>query len=149
MRIALDTNVLAYAEGLGDVPRCSRARELIEALPAANVLIPVQVLGELHRVLSSKAGLTVKKARDAALSWADTFELADSTWVSMAAAFDLVADHRMQIWDALILSVAAEHKCRLLVSEDLHDGFTWRGVTVANPFAASTNPLLASLCGNG
>ena len=149
MRIALDTNVLVYAEGLGDVPRCRRANELIEALPAANVLIPVQVLGELHRVLSSKAGLTVKKARDAALSWADAFEVVDSTWSAMAAAFDLVADHRMQIWDALILSVAAEHKCRLLVTEDLHDGFTWHGVTVVNPFAASINPLLASLCGAG
>ena len=146
MRVALDTNVLAYAEGLGDVPRCRRANELIEALPAVNVLIPVQVLGELHRVLSSKAGLTVKKARDAALSWADAFEVVDSSWSAMAAAFDLVADHRMQIWDALILSVAAEHKCRLLVTEDLHDGFTWHGVTVVNPFAASRNPLLASLC---
>ena len=34
---------------------------------------------------------------------------------------------------------------RLLLSEDLQDGFTWRGVTVANPFSASPHPLLAGL----
>ena len=34
---------------------------------------------------------------------------------------------------------------RLLLSEDLQDGFTWRGVTVANPFAAQQHPLWASL----
>ncbi|WP_205963481.1 PIN domain-containing protein [Roseicella aquatilis] len=31
---------------------------------------------------------------------------------------------------------AAEAECRLLLSEDIQDGFTWRGVTVRNPFAA-------------
>jgi hypothetical protein len=34
------------------------------------------------------------------------------------------------------LAVAAKGSCRLLLSEDLQDGFSWRGVTVANPFAA-------------
>ena len=26
--------------------------------------------------------------------------------------------------------------CRLLLSEDLHEGFTWAGVTVVNPFSS-------------
>jgi predicted nucleic acid-binding protein len=33
----------------------------------------------------------------------------------------------------------------LLLSEDLQDGFTWRGVTVANPFGAAKRPLLAAM----
>ena len=32
-----------------------------------------------------------------------------------------------------------------LLSKDLQDGFTWRGVTVTNPFSATTHPLLAAL----
>jgi len=44
-----------------------------------------------------------------------------------------------------MMSVAAEAGCRLLLSEDLQDGFTWRGVTVVNPFAAERHPLLAAL----
>jgi predicted nucleic acid-binding protein len=35
--------------------------------------------------------------------------------------------------------------CRLLLSEDLQEGFTWRGVTVTNPFAKSRHPLLDAL----
>lgn len=145
MRIALDTNVLAYAEGVGDEPRCRAARDTIAALPAMNVLIPAQALGELHRVLTGKAGRKAAEVREAMLGWADAFEVGDSTWRAMESAFDLVADHSMQIWDALILSVAAEHKCRLLLSEDFQNGFTWRGVTVTNPFAENKHPLLKAM----
>jgi len=54
----------------------------------------------------------------------------------------LHADHQMQIWDGLVLAVAAEHRCRILLSEDLQHGFTWRGVSVVNPFAPNRHPLL-------
>lgn len=32
-----------------------------------------------------------------------------------------------------------------LPSEDFQNGFTWRGVTVVNPFTAPVSPLLAGL----
>lgn len=144
MRIALDTNILAYAEGLGDKARCKMARALIERLPVESVLLPAQTLGELYRVLTAKAKHKASPARAAILGWADSFAVADSTWASFQSALDLACDHQMQIWDALILSVSAENRCRLLLSEDLHDGFTWRGVTVLNPFASPEHPLLAS-----
>jgi len=41
--------------------------------------------------------------------------------------------------------VAAENRCRLLLSEDFQNGFTWRGVTVVNPFATQQSPLLEDL----
>jgi hypothetical protein len=40
---------------------------------------------------------------------------------------------------------SAEAQCRLLLSEDLKVWFTWRGVTVTNPFAATLHPMLAAL----
>lgn len=58
-------------------------------------------------------------------------------------------DHGLPIWDALILSVAAESHRRLLLSEDLQQGFTWRGVTVVNPFVTPYAPLLASILSIG
>jgi hypothetical protein len=33
VRIALDTNVMAYAEGVGDARRCKAARNLVARLP--------------------------------------------------------------------------------------------------------------------
>jgi len=61
------------------------------------------------------------------------------------AALDLAVDHRLSIWDAVIFNAAAEAGCRLLLSEDLAEGFTWRGLRIVNPFAASPHPLLARL----
>jgi predicted nucleic acid-binding protein len=58
---------------------------------------------------------------------------------------DLAIDHGLQIWDALIMAVAAGNRCRLLLSEDLQNGFIWRGVTVVNPFGASVSPLLETI----
>jgi len=145
VRVALDTNILAYAEGLGDEARCSTALKLVEQLPTNEVVLPAQVLGELSRVLTGKAKRTPSEAREAVLGWSDSFAVADSTWFAFEAALDLTVDHQLPMWDALILSVAAENHCRLLVSEDFHSGFTWRGVTVVNPFAAEPSPLLTVL----
>jgi predicted nucleic acid-binding protein len=63
----------------------------------------------------------------------------------MTLAADLATDHRLGIWDAVILSAAAQAGCRLLLSDDLQEGFTWAGVTVVNPFAAPRHALLQSL----
>lgn len=142
MRVALDTNILAYAEGIGDAPHCTRAIQLIEELPAELVLLPAQTLGELFRVLIGKAKWEADPTRVAILTWADSFEVADSSWSAFQAAMDLSIDHGFQIWDALIMAVAAENRCRLLLSEDLQNGFIWRGVTVVDPFAAPPSPLL-------
>ena len=51
----------------------------------------------------------------------------------------------MAIWDAVMLSAAAEAGCRLLLSEDFQEGFTWRGVSVTNPFAPERHALLDAL----
>ena len=142
MRFALDTNILVYAEGIGDQIRCNKARELVGRLPEGAALLPAQALGELQRVLVGKAGRAPEQARHAILEWGDSFPVADSTWSALQSALDLAADHGLAIWDALILAVAAEHRCRLLLSEDLHHGFTWRGVTVVNPFLPAAHPLL-------
>ena len=145
VRVALDTNILAYAEGVGDQGRRDASIRLISQLPEERVLLPAQILGELYRVLTGKACRHPSAAREAILGWADSFEVADSTWAALQSAMDLSIDHSLQIWDALILSVAAEHRCRLLLSEDMQNGFTWRGVTVANPYAATPHALLSAI----
>jgi predicted nucleic acid-binding protein len=148
MRIALDTNILAYAEGVGDKERRDMSVSLISRLHEESVVVPTQTLGELYRVLTRKAGRNPAVAREAILGWSDCFHVVDSTWGAFQSAMDLSNDHGLQIWDALILSVSAENHCRLLLSEDLHNGFTWRGVTVVNPFATKPHPLLqAALSG--
>ena len=147
MIFALDTNVLAYVEGVNGAEREAASRALIERIPEALGLIPAQALGELYNVLTRKAAWPSERARAAVLAWRDSFALAPTTTSAVTEAIDLAAGHRLNIWDSIMISVAAENGCRLLLSEDLQDGFTWRGVTVVNPFAAQQHPLLVSLLG--
>lgn len=147
MRVALDTNVLAYAEGVNGEDMKRTALELVEKLPESAVLLPVQALGELFNLLVRKAGRAPARARKAILSWRDAFSLIETSAEVMLAATDLATDHQLSIWDAVILSATAEGGCRLLLSEDLQEGFTWKGVTVTNPFAHKKHELLVALLG--
>ncbi len=145
MRVALDTNVLAYAEGINGAERRDAALSLVRRAPQEGILIPVQVLGELFNVLVRKGGRSRGEARDALLSWRDTFPVVETSPEVMLAATDLARDHHVGIWDAVILSAAAQSGCRLLLSEDLQEGFTWAGVTVVNPFSTPQHALLQAL----
>lgn len=145
MRLALDTNILAYAEGVNGAAMKRAALELIVKLPQDTVLLPVQALGELFNVLVRKAGRAPAKARRAILTWTDAFPLIETSAEVMFAATDLATDHQLGIWDSVIFSAAAAAGCRLLLSEDLQDGFTWKGVSATNPFSTRRHPLLAAL----
>ncbi len=147
MKIALDSNILAFAEGVNDAAKRDIALELMRGLPQEAVVIPVQVLGELFNVLTRKAGRSRAEAREALLAWQDSFSVIETAPEMMLAAGDLATDHQFSIWDAVVLSVASQSGCRLLLSEDLQDGFTWGGVTVANPFVSPRHALLESLLG--
>ena len=85
------------------------------------------------------------RAREAVLNWRDAYTVAETSAAVIVNAMDLASDHGLSIWDSVVLAASAEAECRLLLSEDLQDGFTWRGVTVANPFAPTLHPILAAL----
>ena len=60
---------------------------------------------------------------------------------------DLCVAHQLASWVALVLNVAAEGGARLLLSEDLQPGFSWRGVKVVNPLGSPNDPLQDQLLG--
>jgi predicted nucleic acid-binding protein len=147
VRIGLDTNIPVYAEGVNGEAMARTSRAILAALPTQDVVLPVQVLGELFAVLTRKAGRTPTQARDAVMQWRDSYATVETSSQVLLTAIDLAADHHFAIWDAIIMAAVAEADCRLLLSEDLQDGFSWRGVTVVNPFAEQRHPLLTALIG--
>jgi predicted nucleic acid-binding protein len=146
MRIALDTNVLAYAEGVNGAERKAQALQLMERLPIGNVFLPVQTLGELFQLLMRKLKRSPEQARTAILAWRDAYALVETSEDVLIAAVELAVVHRLSFWDGIVLGAAREGGCRLLLSEDLQ-GFTWNGVTVVNPFTKSVDPLLEGVLG--
>lgn len=145
MRIALDTNFLAYAEGLDGSARRDRAWEILERLSDLELAIPVQVLGELYNVLSRKARLDPDDARAHLMVWRDSAALIDTTAETALSAMELAARHKLQFWDSIIIAASSHAGCRLLLSEDMQNGFTWSGLTVVNPFLPEPHALLADL----
>jgi predicted nucleic acid-binding protein len=145
INVAIDTNILVYAEDLAAGAKRAAALRLFEALPHETTLIPVYVLGELYRVLVRRGRQPVAKAMAMVLAWGDTFRLIELSSEVMVAALSLSAEHRLPIWDAVVLASAADAGCRLLLSEDFQEGFTWGGVTATNPFSPKRHLLLDSL----
>lgn len=143
MRIALDTTILAYAEGVDDAARQATARLTLAGLIDQDVILPAQTLGELYNVLTRKTGVEPVDARERVAAWLDGYTMAAAGESTFLAAFDLAATHRLQFWDALIIATALEAGCALLLSEDMQDGFAWRGLMVVNPFAGARHPALA------
>lgn len=90
-------------------------------------------------------GRSKLQAREVLLGWSDSFQTIPTSPDIMTAAADLAADHGIGIWDAVILVAASQGGCRLLLSEDLQNGFTWGGVTVVNPLMGPQHPLLGAL----
>ena len=137
MQVALDSNLLVYAEGVNGAERQRAALEILKRIESEDIVVPIQALAELFAVLTRKARISAQDARDAVLSWADAYELVDTSFATLTDAIELVTSHTLSSWDAVILAAAAGADCRILLSEDMHDGFTWRGATVRNPFAAA------------
>ena len=142
MKVALDTNILAYIEGVNGASRKAIAAEMVARLPAESTYVSVQVLGELFQVLVRKAKYKPVSARTAVGNFLDIFPLIETSPSVLTAAADLSVDHGLDIWDAIILAAAASAGCRLLLSEDRQEGFTWNGVSVVNPFSAKRHELL-------
>lgn len=137
--------MLAYAEGVNAGARKDAALALLRRLPRESIALPVQVLGELFNVLVRKAGLSRSASRAIVMNWIDSVSLIETSPAVMVGAADLARDHRLGIWDAVILAAAAQGGCRLLLSEDMQEGFTWGGVTVINPFASTPHEVLDAL----
>lgn len=149
MRVALDSNILAYLAGVShnaqDDVKIERSRQLISQLGAAASLIaPAQALGELFVVLR-RSGASAEDARTIVQEFSSVFGTSASEANTMVSATDLVVDHKLQFWDALIVTAACNAGCTLLVSEDMQHGFVTRGLTIVNPFRAEMHPRLAAL----
>jgi predicted nucleic acid-binding protein len=147
--VAYDTNVLVYAERVArhrdDDEKIRLLEVLLPDIPPGAVRIPVQAAGELYNVLTRRGGWSRASAHRAVETWVNLYEPIPTSVPAMVSAFELAARHRFFIWDAVVVAAAAEAGCDMLLSEDMHHGFAWRGVTVVNPFAATRHPLLTRL----
>jgi predicted nucleic acid-binding protein len=142
IRAGVDTNILAYAEGVNGSEMQKITLAFLRQVPAHRCVVPIQVLGELFLLLVRKGGYQAKDARKAILTWEQTFMPVETTREVLISAVDLSVHHHLRIWDAVILSATAAAGCRLLLTQDMQAGFFWNGVTVVDPFSAKPKDIL-------
>lgn len=146
-RVALDTNILTYLAGVSrsaaDDAKIGLVRKVIGRLgTTVSLVAPAQTLGELFVVLR-RSGASAADARAILLEFEQAFGSSASERRTFIAAADLVVDHKLQFWDALIVTAAADAGCTLLLSEDMQDGFVARGLTIVDPLKSDLHPRLA------
>lgn len=145
MKVAFDSNIIIYAEGLTEDLRNERAQKLLAAIAPDQIVIPVQSVSETLYWLINRAKLPRADASERAQFWLSNYVSQAVTVAVMMGAMEAVSMQGLQVFDAIILSCAVEAGAQVLFSEDMQHGFRWRGVTVINPFLAEPHPLIKSL----
>jgi predicted nucleic acid-binding protein len=133
-RTFLDTNILVYAEDRADPVKQGKAVELIlEHKRQRTGVVSLQVLQEFFVTVTRKLKLDVGIARYK-VEFHSRFHVAEPSVSDILAAIDMHRLHGFSFWDALVLRMAKQAGCRILLSEDMQHGRESDGVQIVNPF---------------
>src|ERR1035437_307448 len=133
-RAFLDTNVLVYSDDPRDLAKQAKALNLIkDHLRLRTGVVSLQVLQEYFVSATGKLKLDPGLAKQRVEVFAK-FQVAEPTVGDILAAIDLHRLHGFSYWDALILRMAKQSGCRIVLSEDMEHGQDFDGMTIVNPF---------------
>lgn len=135
-RAFVDTNVLVYLFDDDEPVKQGQARALRSDRDGPDLVVSTQVLGEFYVTVTRKLARPVEpEAAAAAVAEISALPVVSVDADLVRSAIDTAQRHQLSYWDALIVEAAVNAGCELLLSEDLADGATIRGVTVENPFS--------------
>lgn len=135
----LDTNVLVYTFDDTAPKKRDAARKIVaEALRSGRGVISTQVMQEFLNVSLRKFSPPMSTAD--ARRYLHTVLLPMCQHYPSASFYDtallIMQEGSFSFYDALIVAAAVESECATLLSEDMQDGLTVRGMKIVNPFAA-------------
>jgi predicted nucleic acid-binding protein len=129
-----DTNVLVYLFDRSAKAKQKRAQALLAELAPA-IVISTQVLQEFY--VTATAKLTPPLSPEDAESQVRNFSAFDVVAIDVAlvrSAISLSREHKLSLWDALIVESARARGCTRLLTEDLQHGREFGRLRVENPF---------------
>jgi predicted nucleic acid-binding protein len=133
-RAFVDTNVLIYSIDKRTPAKRRRARKVLKGFEEqGSAVISTQVVQEFYVSATAKLGIDPLDAKEMI---AGILPL-ETVIVDMSLIKEAIDSHvlnRISFWDALIVVSAQRANCDVLLTEDLNDGQTIRGVRIENPF---------------
>lgn len=143
-RVALDSNILAYAELEPESEKGSRSIELI-LRSARDGVIAAQVLGEFLRVVQRRLPVVFDDAIRRVALYEAAFVTPPTTIEVIDTACALARAHRMQLWDCVVCVASAHAGAKALLTEDMQDGRILDGLRLINPFAPGNTEAIEAL----
>ena len=129
-RTFIDSNVIIYLFS-GD----ERKKQLALSFLQPKYFISTQVVNENVNVCLRKLKLTKEDAFAHGKNLLNTFAIANIYPSTIMKAFDLSGKYLFSFWDSLIVAAALENSCKILFSEDMHEGLLIeQSLTIINPF---------------
>jgi len=146
MRVALDTNVLIYAEFEPQSVKGTRAADVtLRAL--RDGVIPVQALGEFLRFTQRRAPTAFDAVVNQVALYRTLAVTPATTDAVLTTAADMARTHGLRMWDAVICAAAIDAGAKALLTEDMQDGRVMDGLRIVNPFLAANNAIVDSMIG--
>jgi predicted nucleic acid-binding protein len=143
-RVALDSNILIYAELEPESEKGTRAADLI-LRAARDGVIPAQVLGEYLRFVQRRVPAAFEQAIRQASIYRAAFLTPPTTDAIISTASEFARAHRMQLWDGVVCAAAIDAGAKVLLTEDMQDGRMLDGLRLINPFATGNAEAIGGL----
>jgi len=89
-----------------------------------------------------KLRMDVRLVRERVAAFQEVAPVFAATDQDLMGALDLVRDHRIGFWDALLCSTARRVGLQYLLSEDMQDGRRFGSLTIVNPFSPENAALI-------
>jgi predicted nucleic acid-binding protein len=147
VRVAIDTNVLVYAEFEPESVKGIRAKSIISRA-ARDAVIPIQVFGEFFRYTQRRNPALIGAVAHQITAYQSLSLNPVTTKEVLAWAAEMVRVHGLQFWDCVILIASRQEGARALLTEDMQDGRMIDGIRIINPFLASNDRLLEEMIGS-
>ncbi len=143
-RVALDSNILIYAELEAESDKGKRCVDLI-LRAARDGVIPAQVLGEYLRFIQRRVPAAFEEAIRQARIYQRSFLTPATTVDIVNRACDLAHAHHLQFWDCIVCAASMQAGAKALLTEDLQDGRVIDGLLVINPLASANAQAIDAL----
>jgi predicted nucleic acid-binding protein len=145
MRTSVDTNILVYSVDPNDRAKQALAIDMIRRMAQGQNPLIEPCLFEFLNATSKKLGVPIALSAAAVSAWLTSFDVAVSSKSAVSSAIQLLAQHKLSLWDARILAVCGANGIDILLTEDLQDGAKYGKVTAINPFEQANAKILDTL----
>jgi predicted nucleic acid-binding protein len=142
-KIFFDTNILIYTVDKKDKEKFEVSRSIIKSISTDHSpVISTQVIQEFYSASTVKLKLEKIFIKNIVHSY-QNMEIVTIDPHIIDQAIDISIIFQLSFWDSLIVAAAEQAKCEYLISEDLNNGQSIRGIKIINPFIHEGKRFLA------